>query len=117
MTVEELLANGYKAFRYYDDMSPFRTLYQKRVRDERGTRYHINVAHWHPSNPAPLSNTFCLDINFNDGFVWSPTDHASQIKVWGGINSWSVQQLESWCDQLWTRLSPRYEEEIEGDDA
>lgn len=123
MTKESLIAAGFKEFKpsSHDhwDMG-----YQLRVRDERGTRYFINVYFWRHSKHSrpgdPILDGWEVDVYYNDGCLWMPRriwegkdqkeSAAMQIKAWAGVESWEPEDVVNWARELWLRLNPSYYE-------
>jgi len=63
--IKELLDNGYQKFR--DNLKNSEALYQKRVSDDEGIKYFLNVYHWNikkldPNTPIPHS--FHFEVQF-----------------------------------------------------
>jgi hypothetical protein len=110
MTRDELLAAGFKeckpaAHDRYD------MLYQKRIRDEHGTRYFVNVNLWqHSKHGIDIADGWECEVHYNDGTVFCPEPMRMMVH---GRNMTAGLAL-AWAADLWERLEPAY---YERDDA
>ena len=118
MTKESLIAAGFKEFKP-SSHDHWDIGYQLRVRDERGTRYFINVYFWQHSKHGrqgeapPIPDGWEIDVHYNDGCLWmkpSETGHipALQVKTWAGVESWEPEDVVNWANEIWLRLNPSY---------
>ncbi len=105
---EELLKHGYKI---YDDMHYSAIcLYQKRIEDDKGTKYFIDIYEYmlnlkdypdYKSYEARLVTSLKNDTyNLN-------------ILLYGINDDTSIEQLEKDIDEIWTKLGCDYYEEKE----
>lgn len=111
LTPDNLKAAGFKYSRQ-TSYKPYPTdLYQKRIRDEHGTRYFIDV--WHHDqldfdNGTTYPRSFEVEVNYNDGCTFHPAA-CIRLKCWS-CNEWEVSDVESFAAELWNRLRPNYYE-------
>lgn len=107
MTGDELLAAGYRSFQPNPQIDNFDVGYQKRIRDEHGTRYFINVREWwhHPKNVG-----IDVEVTYNDCCGFYPSRAATRILIYAGVSDWTVEQVEAACNEFWERLKPDYYE-------
>lgn len=107
INAETLTANGYR--RYNDNRSPAATaLFQKRVTDERGIRYFINVVEYDisviPNYPGPTLR-YEPDVRFYEG---DGEDAVNVSIMLDRIKT--VQDLESYVLHMWNKMSFGYYE-------
>jgi len=105
----ELLAAGFRE--HGPNMgNNYDALFQKRIRDEHGTRYFLDVsAYFYTVGHIGWQ----VEVNYNDGCAFCKTGMAMKIVAHSLGESWTVADIESWADELWTRLAPNYYERDE----
>jgi hypothetical protein len=92
---------SYKIFHSTD------TLFQKRIRDKKGTRYFINIW-WYPT-------TVVKGHALNEGIQYSVQIHTEDDSHNRVVNiefgsDYSVVEAENLCDELWETLGGKYYE-------
>jgi hypothetical protein len=110
MTTDELLAAGFRAFDRHSALGSWDRLYQKKVEDQCGTRYFINVYHWtHQRSPVPLPPALEAEVCYNDGIAANPSRATVKVQAFS-VADWSVGGVIRWAEELWERLAPNYYE-------
>jgi hypothetical protein len=112
MTSEELIAAGFKPFPPNPQMGDsWGVGYQKRIVDNLGTRYFIDVHKWNRRRVAiDLPDGFEVTVSFGDGCNFHPRA-AVRIHAFAGTSNWSVPDVLSFASELWIRLGPHYYEQ------
>ena len=103
MTIDDLLASGFKRFKPNQQFDKWTDGYQLRVRDEHGTRYFIQVYRWEFTANCPEG--WETEVYYNDGSPWHPRA-AVIIKAYAGVEQWTANDVIAWAEQLWDRLWP-----------
>lgn len=103
---ETLIANGFAPFKsnckQYTDQG-----YQKRVIDDRGTRYFITI--WEYDN-----RKYNYLVPNNRDFSYSPEVNLRNDDVWFDVTMLSpesIEQMESFFDDVWTKMQCGYYED------
>ena len=110
MTKNELLEAGFKEFPSTgSNLQPWDVLFQKRIRDENGTRYFIEVMFWQHSQFGG-HDSFSAEVNYNYGCAFHPQGRAFMKINANGVSDWTVDDVIRWADELWSRLCPNYYE-------
>jgi hypothetical protein len=109
MTRQELLDAGFREHPSNGDsvLQRWDVLYQKRIRDENGTRYFIDVMFWRHSKCGDYLDGWSVEINYNDGCAFSPIQG---IKVEASVRTETAAEVEAFAAELWQRLCPNYYE-------
>jgi hypothetical protein len=102
---DDLLASGFKQFDGHSPVSSYDVLFQKRVCDEHGTRYFIDVMLW----KFPDHDGWQWEVNYNDGCDFS---NGVTMRIVGSPyrDDWDAAGVIAWADQLWVRLGPKFYE-------
>ena len=103
ITDEILLENGYR--QYSDTWYNADRLYQKRIKDKKGTKYFINFL----SYDLPIfNNETRYDVRLSSG----TKDYDMEIVLFN-ISSMSLKDIENKIEEIWTKLNLEYYEEEE----
>ncbi len=105
MTAKELLDAGFKCFPQH--RRGYEALYQKRITDEHGTRYFIDVGFWQHTAHGGDFDGWAAAVNYNDGCSFHPL---TNMRITADVRAWTAQDVIRWADELWTRLAPNYYE-------
>jgi hypothetical protein len=110
MSHDDLIAAGFKhspsnrtILQRWDD------LYQLRVRDERGTRYFLNVYRWDHTKHGGSHVGWEAEIVANDGAEW--WDEPLWLKT--SCSDKDAAEVIRWGAELWDRLALNYYERDE----
>lgn len=107
MTGDELIAAGFKPFGP-SRLDGWDRAYQFRVRDDRGTRYFINVHEWrHSKHGGGHPDGWEVELTFNDGCPWHGRA-AVRVTAWSGVEAWTPADVLAWAAAVWDRLAPAY---------
>lgn len=108
ITVQKLLDAGYKQYKGVLD----ETLYQKPVRDEHGTRYHVTFRHGIlPANPGIVGDTRRP--------YFAPTEQFTIGKMVFNVEvvrlEETIEEIEAFYADVWTKLGADYYQDNHGD--
>lgn len=101
ITDEILLENGYR--KYNDTWYNADRLYQKRIKDKRGTKYFINFLRY---NLPVFDNEPRYDAILSSG----TKDYDMEIVLFN-IDKMSIEDIENKIEEMWTKLNLEYYEE------
>jgi len=112
MTADDLLTNGFYEFNSSLASDRWDRGFQHRVRDDRGTRYFVQVYFWQHGKHYDFnaSNGWEADITYNDGVAANPRLAAIKVHAYAGVAEWSADDVKRWAADLWERLQPAYYE-------
>lgn len=105
-TTQYLEENGYKQYKPVKGGSD--ALYQKRVTDEKGTKYFININHYHFNGvniPKEIKKKY--EYDYNVVFTSKENDNPIEITLYAG---WQPDEAERHFEELFnTGLYKYYE--------
>ena len=100
---ELLIEHGYK--KYNDTWYNADCSFQKRVKDDKGTKYFINFFRY---NLPVFDNEPRYDVRLSSG----TKDYDMEIVLFN-ISSMSLKDIENKIEEIWTKLNLEYYEEEE----
>lgn len=112
LTHELLLEAGFKSFPPNAHFDNWDQGYQFRVRDEKGTRYFVDVMrwdHWKHRQGDSIPTGWEVELRFNEASNFHP-QCALIVKAYSTVDKWTPQDVLNWADGVWQRLKPDYYE-------
>ena len=108
--IETILENsGYK--RYNDNFRNAYCIYQKRIRDEKGIKYHITYCLYRDYFGKNHELDYEIDLRFED------KDCAFELLLFAfkdeNLTEEKVKYYEEKIDEIWTKMNVEYYEEHE----
>lgn len=108
---EELLANGYREFKPGPlDHEKIRTKYQKRFRDEFGTKYFITVDEWEPWTHPYTGETTGPGYEFETQLSFGEPGTPVNIMVFGNP---TLKEAEEKIEEIFNNVDWNYYEKEE----
>lgn len=116
MTDEYLFEHGYKKYPPTTfDNENIVAMFQRRFDDDFGTKYFINISRW--------SHDY-IPVSYR-GRNWEPFGYEYEVQVsmyeeekslnLHFFNDWSLEEVEKFAEDFFTRMKPNYYESWDGD--
>lgn len=96
--LEERGYNKYNDYLYHADC-----LYQKKIIDEKGIKYYINIYKYEPEVEA-------IETEYIVGLILDTENYGLEVRLYG-IKDMTLDEIEEEVEKIWNSLGCKYYEE------
>lgn len=109
ITSKQLVLNGYKRFPTNDINHPLAVCgYQKRITDDTGTKYFINVYEYNFEDIANYPKSNKISYQFEEQFRLPNDENVKVTYLYNETRS--LVDIEEWFESIWLKLNCSYYE-------